>query len=386
MPVYKVLDKNGKVKGYRVEVSYTDSFGKHKKVVRQNKDTLTYKEAKQVEASIITEINLQNGANNDITLDELFEFYYSVKRAEVKVTTLDSAKRRYRLRISPLLGSRKVKQITRVDFQNWKNEIIKLKLSNKYINELYTLLNGIINIGVRYGHLNTNELSKVGRFKNMEFNKKKFDIWKKEEFDKFINTLKKECEDLEAKKDDNWIYHWGYYVFYNIIFWCGCRKGEVFALKWEDIDFGKKVVHITKGLLHDVDGESYIISTPKTRSSIRDILMPNQLIEILEEHRERCSKIYGFDDEFFICGGVRPLAKSPTNDVKARCVKLAGVKYIKIHEIRHSHASLLINKGVDMFVIKERLGHSSIKETIDTYSHLYPETENEAVELLNSIG
>lgn len=387
MPIYEVKNKEGKITGYRVQVNYTDSFGKKRVIVKQNESTRKKQDAKKVEASILMEINMSTGDTRNATLDDLYKFYYSVKENEVKITTLDTVERRYRRYISPYIGNKKVKNITTLDFQNWKNEINKLKLSNKYVNEIYTLLNGILNIGVKYDYILSNQLSKVGRFRNMDFSVKHVDFWTKEEFDKFIYEVRKYCEDLENKGNQDYRVHWAYYVMFNIMFYCGCRKGEVYPLQWKDIDLDKKVLHITKGLTYKVKGakDNYILSTPKTKSSIRDIVMPKQLLDVLKEHKERYSNVYMFNDDFYICGGIEPIRDTMLENLKNECAKRAGIKQIRIHDFRHSHASLLINNGVNISVISKRLGHSSIKETLDTYSHMYQKSEDEAVELINSL-
>lgn len=387
MPIYEVKNKEGKITGYRVQVNYTDSFGKKRVIVKQNESTRKKQDAKKVEASILMEINMNTGDTRNATLDDLYKFYCSVKEKEVKVSTQYSNERRYMMHISPYLGKKKVSNITPVDFQNWKNEINKHNYTNKYANHLYTLLNGILNLGVKYDYLSTNQLFKVGRFKNVSFSKKQVNFWTKEEFDKFIYEVRAYCEDLESKGNQDYRIHWAYYVMFNIMFYCGCRKGEVYPLQWKDIDFDKKILHITKGLIYKVKGakDNYILSSPKTKSSIRDIVMPKQLIDVLNEHKERYSNVYMFNEEFFICGGIEPIRDTMLENLKNECAKRAGIKKIRIHDFRHSHASLLINNGVNISVISKRLGHSSIKETLDTYSHMYQKSEDEAVALINSL-
>ena len=382
MPIYKNKDKPG----YRVEVNYTDSFGNHKKIVKQNKDTLTLKDAKKVEAVLLMETNVYTGNNTtDATLDELYKFYCSVKGGEVKESTTDQNEGRYKNHISPYFKNKKLKKITMLDCQNWKNEINKKNYSLKYKNHLYTLFSSILNIGVKYEYISTNNLAKVGRFKDSNYIKRKIDFWTKEEFDKFISVVRKRCEEASKVKDDNEFILWGYYVMFNIMFWCGCRKGEVYPLQWKDLDLNLKMLYITKGLVKSKNEKSYSITAPKTKSSIRDIPMSNQLVEILKEQKQRYSVVYGFDEEFYICGGVKPLASTTYDEFKKSCIKEAGVKTIRTHDFRHSHASLLINSGVNIMVVKERLGHSSLKETLDTYAHLYESVVNEAIELLNKI-
>ena len=382
MPIYK--SKNGK--GYRVEVNYTDSFGNRKKVVRQNKDTLSLKDAKQLEAQILSEINLYNQNNRDATMDDLYNFYTSVIKEEVKRSTLNNKNKIYRTHIAPYFANKKINKISLVDFQNWKLAIQQKGYSHEYQKDLYASFNAIINFAVKYEYINVNHLAKLGNFKCPEKINKKFQIWTKEEFDKFITVVRNKCIEYEQLSNNEDLVQWAYYVMYNIMFYCGCRKGEVYALKWSDIDLNNKTLDINKSLLYKIEKGTYIISTPKTRSSVRTISMPKQLVDVLLEHKERYSNVYGFNDDFFVCGGCSPLTDTKLADFKNTCAKEAGIKQIRIHEFRHSHASLLINSGVNVMVIKERLGHSSTRETLDTYSHLYEKTADEAIALLESLN
>ena len=381
MPIYKTD------KGYRVQVNYTDSFGNKKVIVKQNKDTQTLKQAKQVEAEIVSNINTYINGNKDITLNELYDFYYSIKENEVKIATLQSNDRRYKRYIKDYLGHKKARNITLVDLQNWKNEILKLDLCNKYMNEIFGVFNSVLNTGVKYDYIDKNLLTRAGRFKKPVYEVKKVDFWTKEEFDKFICIARKHCEEWETQRKEDYLLYWAYYVMFNVMFYCGCRKGEVYPLQWTDVDFNKNVIHVTKGLTYKVKGteENYVLSTPKTRSSIRDIVMPKQLVDVLKEHYARYEKVYGFTNDFFVCGGVVPIRDTVLENFKNKCSDEAGVKKIRIHDFRHSHASLLINSGVNISVVSKRLGHASIKETLDTYSHMYQSKEDEAVALINSL-
>ena len=382
MPIYK--SKNGK--GYRVEVNYTDSFGNRKKIVRQNKDTLSLKDAKQLEAQILSEINLYNQNNKDATMDDLYNFYTSIIKEEVKRSTLNNKNKIYRTHIAPYFANKKINKISLVDFQNWKLAIQQKGYSHEYQKDLYASFNAIINFAVKYEYINVNHLAKLGNFRCPEKINKKFQIWTKEEFDKFISVVRKKCIEYEQLSNNEDLVQWAYYVMYNIMFYCGCRKGEVYALRWSDINLDNRTLDINKSLLYKIEKGTYIISTPKTRSSVRTISMPKQLVDVLVEHKERYANVYGFNDDFFVCGGCSPLTDTKLADFKNACAKEAGIKQIRIHEFRHSHASLLINSGVNVMVIKERLGHSSTRETLDTYSHLYEKTADEAIALLDSLN
>ena len=113
--------------------------------------------------------------------------------------------------------------------------------------------------------------------------------------------------------------------------------------------------------------------------------MPKPLIDILQQHKARYKQLQGFSDDFRVCGGTRPLRDTSIQNANKKYAALAGLKTIRIHDFRHSHASLLANDGINIQEIARRLGHSKIEITWNTYSHLYPREEERAVNILNKI-
>ena len=113
--------------------------------------------------------------------------------------------------------------------------------------------------------------------------------------------------------------------------------------------------------------------------------MKNPLQLHIPRVKERWEKQDGFTDDYRICGGTHPLRDSTLSKMNAKFAKTAGVKQIRIHDFRHSHATLLANEGINIQEIARRLGHSDVTMTWNTYSHLYPREEERAVKILNKI-
>lgn len=381
MPIYKLKDKPG----YRVQVNYTDSFGKKQVIVKQNKDTLTLKGAKQIEAEILTEINNFSLKNKDMALDELHQFYVSAIQNEVKISSMSTKLKRYKNQIAPYFGNKKINKITIGDFQKWKQEIINKGYSLEYSNGVYAEFNAILNFGVKYEVLKSNHLIKLGCFKNPDAPIKQHNVWKNEEFNQFINVVKHKCEEYEKTNQEDDLIQWGYYVMYNILFYCGCRKGEVYPIQWQDINFNTRVMKIRKNLLYKIKKGTYIITTPKTKGSVRDIILPHKLIDILQEHKARYSLVEGFNDSFYVCGGLIPNTDTKLAEFKNKCAKECGLHQIKIHEFRHSHASMLINNKVPPLAIMQRLGHSSLRELFETYAQLFKENEYAVADVIDTL-
>ena len=177
-------------------------------------------------------------------------------------------------------------------------------------------------------------------------------------------------------------------------------------MTWNDIDFVRKEVRINKSLnrkqksqgmkestsiplassdlgWHISASRSYEITTPKNKSSYRNVLMPMNLVKMLWEHQKRCKEEYGYRSDWFVFGGEEPLSDQTIRRRLNEYADKAGVKRIRVHDIRHSHASLLINKGQNILIVSQRLGHSDVTQTLNTYSHLMPNVQKQIINALD---
>ena len=115
----------------------------------------------------------------------------------------------------------------------------------------------------------------------------------------------------------------------------------------------------------------YMVTTAKTKSSIRNIPIPKVLMEDMKVLYEVSKRHYGFNDDWYLFGDTDPITNGKLRHIKNKDCKLAEVKHIIIHDFRHSCASLLINSGATINVVAKYLGHTKIDETLNTYSHMY---------------
>ena len=217
-------------------------------------------------------------------------------------------------------------------------------------------LSAIFNHAVRFYNLRENPVKKAGTIGKGKADEMEF--WTKEEYLKFIECVK-----------DKPI---SYYAF-QILYWCGIREGELLALTPADIDFENKKLHITKSYQY-INGED-IITDPKTEKSRRDVVIPDFLVE---ELRQFIGMLYGYgrDDRIF------QITKSYLHHEMSRGAKAAGVKRIRIHDLRHSHISLLIRLGFSAVAIGNRVGHESQTITFH-YAHMFPTEQIEMADKLN---
>ena len=163
-----------------------------------------------------------------------------------------------------------------------------------------------------------------------------------------------------------------YFYAFELLYWCGLRIGELRALTASDIDFERKIVKITKSYQR-IDGKD-VITTPKTKKSIRNVQMPEFLCE---EMKEYLAMLYDVkpEERIFV------QSKSAFAKVLKNGADAAGIERIRVHDLRHSHISLLINAGLTLLDIADRSGHEAVEITLQ-YGHLFPNRQNEIVAAL----
>lgn len=211
--------------------------------------------------------------------------------------------------------------------------------------------------------------------KKLPIEKTKMQFWTVKEFQKFLTLF--EPEEYNIK------------LLFTVLFFTGLRLWEALALTWQDIDFSSNTIHITKSVY--VNKGVTHISTTKTKAGTRRIVINKKLSQELQDWEKRQKHLL----EQFTNNSLtlQVFQNSPItitkNAIEKQYKKIierdSTLKKIRIHDFRHSHASLLINQGEDYLVVKERLGHASITTTIDTYSHLYPSKQKDLADKLDDL-
>ena len=198
----------------------------------------------------------------------------------------------------------------------------------------------------------------------MKRKKKEEEIWNDIEFGKFYNCL----PNIKYK------------LLFALLYFTGMRKGECLALTWNDIK--DHYLSINSSISRKASENSYEIKDPKNTSSIRDVYITNSLFEKLFEYKQEESKIPCFSLDWFIFGRTKPIAENSLTRVKDKAINEAGVKRITIHALRHSHASYLIGSHLDLKAVSQRLGHSSVQTTLNTYTHVLDKNNKEIIDFL----
>lgn len=298
----------------------------------------------------------------DMTFQSFVERYREDKAGRIKENTWEMKNHIIETKLLPYFGKLKISSITPQQIITWQNELLNYKddkgkaCSPVYLKTVHNQLSAIFNHAVRYYNLRENPCTKagsMGKKKNREML-----FWTKEEYLKFADAMM-----------DNSM---SFYAF-EMLYWCGIREGELLALTTADFDFEKCTVTINKSY-QQLNGQD-LITTPKTEKSNRVITMPQFLAEEIQDYLKMLYGI-GADDRMFT------VTKSYLHREMDRGAKEAGVPRIRIHDIRHSAVSLLIDMGFSATAIADRVGHESIDITYN-YAHLFPSKQTEMADKLN---
>lgn len=261
----------------------------------------------------------------------------------------------------------KLSNIKPLHIQKWQ-----VNLSGEYSAHYVRLLQGMLSLAfdraIILGLMKDNPSRMVGHVKST---KTKIEFWTKEEFEKVISFI----------YIDDFFQHF-LFVSLWLLFMTGMRRGEAAALLWNDIDFETGLLNIDKSLVYK-SMDDYRFTDPKTKASVRKIYLDPTTLDILAKWKERQLNLLTTD--FVLSYNAAPLNKHAVGNAITRYAKMADVPRIRIHGLRHSHASLLISMGENPLIIKDRLGHEDIQTTLGTYGHLYPNSNYEVAKKLDGI-
>lgn len=354
MPVY--LDK--KSKKYYVSFYQKDWRGETKRILKRG--FKTKREAQKFEREEL----LKTQGNLNMEFLTFVDMYLLDIKEKIKLTTYDMKLSVIYNRILPYFNVQRIGDIKTPDILKWHNKILGLKKVNGekyspvYIKTINNQLNAIFNHAVRFYGLQENPMTKagsIGKKRNHEMN-----IWTKEEYLLFSRTMM-----------DTPVAYYAFEMFY----WCGLRMGELLALTKKDFDFINNTVKINKSLQRR-SGENYV-TTPKSEKSNRVIKIPQFLVEEIQEY---ISSIYKVNDKTLLF----PVTKHYFHRNIKSGAKKAKIKKIRVHDLRHSHVSLLIDLGFSVVAIAERMGHESIDITYN-YAHLFPSVQNQMAQKLQDL-
>lgn len=345
--------KDSKTGKWLIQYRYKDWTGQLRKSTKRGFDTK--REAEDWLRSFLS----QQSHSLDMKFSDFVSIYMDDMKHRLREHTMINKRYLIDDKLLPYFGEKKMNEISVADIRTWQNTLIQKGFSQTYLKTINNQMSAICNYAVRYYDLSCNPCRKAG-----SMGKAKADemlIWTKEEFQEFSDCI--------MDKRVSWL-------AFQILFWTGIRIGELLALTWADVDSDAKVLRINKSYQR-LKGKD-IVTAPKTPKSIRNVNLPGFLVEDIRDFQE---SLYDPQPE----DPLLSVSKSALEKEMLRGCKLSGVKKIRIHDLRHSHASLLIELGFSAKEIAERLGHENVETTLNTYSHLYPDRQERLADRLEKL-
>ena len=339
-------DPNGT---WRIQYRWTDWTGTKKK--SQKRGFKTKKEAEEWYAHFM----LQQSSDPTMTLADFWEIYKADMEKRLRKTTMKQKEYVMNDKVLPYFGKTPINEITAPMIRKWQGELIEKGFKPTYLKTIHNQLSAILNYAVNFYDLRSNPCRKAGSMGKSKADE--MNIWTQKEYERFSNAISKSSMKLA----------------FDILFYTGMRSGELLALTPADI-LSSKRIDINKNYAK-IKGEELFLE-PKTPKAKRCISIPDFLYDDIQEY---ISKLYGIGngDRIFY------FQKTALEKEMKRVSERIGLKPIRVHDLRHSHASMLIELGFTPLEIAERLGHESIKTTLDTYSHLYPDKDQKLADRLN---
>lgn len=328
------------------------------------------KEAEAVLTQTISEVN--NGTfyqAEEISLNDFIDKWLDEYAApRIKANTLYKYKNALQKHVRPGLGHHYLSKITQNDIRALMTKLIKVK-SAKTCNNLLTMLKTIFKYARRWGYIRISPAEDVDKYR---VEREEMDFLRPDE----ITLLLKHC-------------HGPFKTFVFTAVLTGMRKAELLGFQWGDIDWNSNTIFVKRSLKYRYkskkNGEKgWYFDTPKTKYSVRAITMSPRLKEALEIHR--ITSPTNEDELIFVNKAGSPL--DPDNIIKREfqpALRMAGLRLVRFHDLRHTYTSLLIAQGENIKFIQSQLGHASIQTTMDRYGHILPNTNKGVGERLDKL-
>lgn len=305
------------------------------------------------------------------TIAEWLDTWLELYLPNVEETTKIGYKTKVKCYIKPAIGKILVQSLRAEHVQKMVNDMIDRGLSAKNIRDTYNNINAAMKKAVRLRMIPFNPCEGVVLPKIKRYKAKVYDT-------KMIKNLLDVAQGTDM------------YLPILLCVTAGLRRGELLALRWENIDFENNLLKVRSNM---VRGEKdYIIKAPKSEAGIRDITLGEEVMAVLRREKTQYAKDMfsygaGFQNLGFVIrqGDGSPLRPDSMSRKWRRFIDYNKLPSIRFHDLRHSNATVLIQAGVNPRVVQQRLGHSDVNITLNTYTHVLPEMDVEAAAKLDSI-
>ena len=317
-------------------------------------------------------INEESIFSSNPTIDEALSNVLKIKKNTNKLQTYINYRATYINHIKPYFSKKRMQDISKLLIQSWMQEQLIKGHSKNLVNTNMIVFQTLYKAAMSLYNVTTNPFENIKKYQieKVSTTNSKIDFYTLEEFKKLDEVI------------DNLMYR----TLFHILYFCGLRRGECLALTWNDISFKNQTIDINKTVNQNVKGTSFVINSPKNRSSIRTISVDKETMKLIYNLYQQYNSMYKiFDSSMYLFKMEQPLSSTIIRKTLEKYTTLAGIKKIRLHDFRHSHASLLINNGATPLLVAKRLGHSDIKMTLNTYSHLFENEEKKLIEMIDNL-
>ena len=291
----------------------------------------------------------------------------------MKQSTYENREIMIRKRIVPAIGEMKLEDVKPIHFKRFYNDLREEGLSAQYVHTIHSLLRSAFRHATKWQVANTNIMDHVDSPKLTA--NKQLKTWTLEQSVQFLNYTSSLADEY-------------CHIAYVLAIFTGMRRGEVLGLRWSDINLDKKTLQVVQ-TVYRTKGQAPSIQTPKTSSSARSITLPDNVIDELKTHKAKQNQLrlmfgFAYQDNGLVC----PNPNGEPMDPRLlfahfkKCSERAGLPDIRFHDLRHTHATIMLQLGEHPKVVSERLGHSNVNITLNTYSHVLPNMQEDAARKL----
>jgi integrase len=360
------IRKRGKKYSYTVDIGIDPQTGKRKQKTKSG--FATKKEAQAALTEILAKLNDNEYVEPSKILlkDFLLDWLDNSAKQKLRTSTYENHRIVIEKQIIPSLGNIKLSEIKPIQIQKFYNDKVDAGLSADYVRYMHSILRKSFNHAVRWDMLTKNVVEVVEPPKLVD---KDFTTWNTSEIAKFLSITEG--------------HH--YHIVYVLAVYTGMRQGEILGLRWKDCDFVNGKISVRQNLSRTKAG--LIFQEPKTKNSKRQIGISQFVIESLKKHKreQNENKLFlgrAYQDLDLVCATEEGKPLSPRNVLRnlKNNIKKANVPVLRFHDLRHTHATLMLKQGVHPKIVSERLGHSKISVTLDRYSHVLPDMQKDAAD------
>lgn len=359
MAVYK--DKKSGKWYFRV---YVDDPITGNRIQKTRKGFELKREALDAESILVAQYQNQEAVIDDIPVIDLIEEFLAFQKRKLKTTTLIGYEYQINKHIRPMFKNVKLRNVNKDLLEKWYSYLSELNYSHNYKNKLLLRLKSIFDYAADQYNYRLRYINTLAPFKKQHGDiERQVTIYNEKDFSSFINQAK----DLLEK------------TLFMTFYYTGMRVGEIRGLKWTDINFKLQTISIERQVTSKIPGQGPTTITPKSESSIREIQIPNLLINQLEIWKKDRMQYSDFKKNWQVFGDDYYISENRIRRAATRMSNDAELPHIKLHDFRHSYTTLLHNKGIDPKIIQAQAGHSTVQITLDTYTHITTNQKKQAI-------